>query len=101
MLPEGFHVIATDPRRPTFPLGQVVITTNALEAVPADEVRLALARHAGGDWGELCDEDRRENERSLTDGGRLFSAYRAGDVKFWVITEADRSVTTILLPEDY
>jgi hypothetical protein len=100
---EGFHVITIDLRRkPAFPLGRVVITTNALEAVPADQAQRALARHAAGDWGELCDDDRELNDGSLRDGGRLFSAYRAGDgTRFWVITEADRSVTTVLLPEDY
>jgi hypothetical protein len=99
---EGFHVIAIGlRRRPKFPLGQVVITTNALEAVPAGEVRRALARHAAGDWGELCDDDRHQNELALEHGSRLFSAYGDGGRRFWIITEADRSVTTILLPEDY
>jgi hypothetical protein len=101
---EGFHIIAIDLRqKQKFPLGQVVITRNALQAVPAGEVREALARHASGDWGELCDEDRQENELSLAGGeGRLFSAYGAADGnRFWIITEADRSVTTILLPDDY
>ena len=56
-----------------------------------------------GDWGDLCDEDRNENRLSLEQGFRLLSSYRtcAGDTKVWVITEADRSVTTILLPEEY
>jgi hypothetical protein len=62
-----------------------------------------LARHVHGDWGDLCDEDRNENRLSLEQGFRLLSSYRtcAGDTKVWVITEADRSVTTILLPEEY
>ena len=100
---EGFHIVAIDLRHSQkFPLGQVVITRNALEAIPAGEVRGALARHAAGDWGELCDEDRHENELALDRRRRLFSAYRAADgTRFWVITEADRSVTTVLLPQDY
>ena len=60
-----------------------------------------LARHASGDWGELDARDRRENERSLKHGWRLLSSYPVGDERIWIITEADRSVTTILLPEEY
>ena len=60
-----------------------------------------LARHATGDWGELCSRDRRENELSLRHGWRVLSSYTVGDAKVWVITEADRSATTILLPEEY
>ena len=61
-----------------------------------------LYRHASGDWGELDDEDRKENELSLREGFRLVSAYRlkTGE-ELWIITEADRSVTTLLLPEEY
>lgn len=60
-----------------------------------------LARHAAGDWGELCGFDRRENERSLRHGYRVLSSYEVGEGRVWVITEADRSVTTVLLPEEY
>jgi hypothetical protein len=61
-----------------------------------------LSRHVHGDWGDLCEEDRRENQVSLERGFRLLSSYRTlADVKLYVITEADRSVTTILLPEEY
>jgi len=85
-----------------FPLGQTVITRNALSTLHPEDVPIALGRHAVGDWGDVCDEDRRENELSLAKGFRLLSVYcdRAG-VKFWIITEADRSATTVLLPEDY
>ncbi len=85
-----------------FALGQTVITPNALERLTQDDVLGALRRHAAGDWGDLCDEDRQENELSLREGFRILSAYRSasGD-KFWIITEADRSVTTVLMPEDY
>jgi hypothetical protein len=87
-----------------FSLGQVVATPGALAAL-ADAGQTPhefIARHATGDWGELDDDDRCENERSLRDGCRLLSAYllRNG-TKIWVITEADRSSTTLLLPEEY
>jgi len=85
----------------TFDLGHVVITRNAANVLPAGAVHTALARHAAGDWGEVDPEDAAENELSLRNGFRLLSVYRAGDTKFWIITEADRSATTILLPEDY
>ncbi len=85
-----------------FLLGQIVITANAQRTINHDDVRRALIRHAKGDWGDLCEGDRRENELSLKQGYRLLSVYRAADdTKFWIITEADRSVTTVLLPEDY
>jgi hypothetical protein len=60
-----------------------------------------LGRHVRGDWGDLDDEDKQRNDEALTLGSRIFSAYLVEGVKFWVITEADRSVTTILLPEEY
>ena len=92
-------------KSPLFPLGQVVATPSALAALEkAGQQPLDfLARHVHGDWGDLCDEDRNENLLSLEQGFRLLSSYRtcAGDTKVWVITEADRSVTTILLPEEY
>ncbi len=85
-----------------FPLGTLVITSNAGAQLHPEDVAQALARHARGDWGELSPEDRDENELSLKDGFRLLSAYtdRHG-TKFWIITEADRSATTVVLPEDY
>jgi hypothetical protein len=89
---------------PLFSLGQVVATPGALAALekagqgPLD----FLSRHIHGDWGDLCDEDRKENQLSLERGFRLLSSYRTlADVKLYVITEADRSVTTILLPAEY
>ena len=85
-----------------FPLGQTVMTSNAMEQLTQDEILGALKRHAAGDWGDVCPEDRAANERALVNGGRLFSVYHDGSgVKFWIITEADRSETTVLLPEDY
>ena len=92
----------TAPHR--FPLGQLLTTPAALAALQAaGATPLALlAHHAAGDWGDLDPEDKQLNERALRDGGRLFSAYGfAAGSKVWVITEADRAETTVLLPEDY
>lgn len=88
--------------RKTFALGQIVATPNALASVQADDIKAALARHAACDWGDCCSDDWQENDLAVDKYLRLFSVYhdRAG-VKFWIITEADRSATTILLPEDY
>jgi hypothetical protein len=85
------------------PLGRIVATPGALEVLSeAGEDPLGfLARHASGDWGELDPHDRRENERSLKHGWRLLSSYPVGGKTVWITTEADRSVTTILLPEEY
>lgn len=85
-----------------FPLGQSVATPNALSRLTAPDISTALARHVAGDWGDVCPEDWHENELSLREGYRILSAYRsAAGEKFWIITEADRSSTTILMPEDY
>ena len=90
---------------PLFSLGQIVATPGALAALEkaGHTPQEFLSRHLQGDWGELSDEDRTENELTLQRGFRLLSSYRtnAGDTKIWVITEADRSATTILLPEEY
>ena len=84
------------------PLGQTVITPGAIAVLANTDVLNALARNAAGDWGDVCSEDRFANEQALRTGARLLSAYRTCEgVKFWVITEADRSVTTVLLPEEY
>ncbi len=86
----------------TFTLGQTVITSNARATLAPADVTRAIARHAAGDWGDLDPHDVRENEFALANGCRLFSAYSDGNGRrFYVITEADRSVTTVLLPEDY
>ena len=87
-----------------FPLGQTVATPGALAALAStgQSPLEFLDRHVQGDWGELSEEDRQENEFSLREGFRLLSAYRLNDgTKIWIITEADRSATTILLPEEY
>ena len=85
-----------------FELGRLFITPTAQVAVDQTDVFEAIQRHALGDWGDLCEEDRQENEFSLKQGFRLLSAYSGRNgTKFWIITEADRSSTTVLLPEDY
>jgi len=90
--------------RMLFNLGQVVATPGALQALEDSEQTAIefLNRHVSGDWGELDPEDRKENEFSLKEGFRILSAYilKTGQ-KIWIITEADRSVTTLLLPEEY
>lgn len=83
-------------------LGHIVTTSNALNAIPPDEILRALARHERGDWGTLDPEDRVANENSLKHGGRLVSRYiSTANVKFWIITEWNRKQTTVLLPMDY
>lgn len=90
------------PRCVSFPLGQLVITTTALHCLSEEDVREAIRRHSEGDWGDLESEDKQANDNALAHGGRLFSAYHSvQETKFYVITECDRSVTTVLLPEDY
>ncbi len=85
-----------------FPLGQLTATPGALEALSNEEMQSALNRHASGDWGELDQHDRTENARALRDGLRLLSAYDSNNgTRFWIITEHDRSITTILLPKEY
>jgi hypothetical protein len=85
------------------PLGRIVATLGALQilAEAGDDPLCYLARHASGDWGELDAHDRRENEHSLRHGWRVLSSYPVGGRTVWIITEADRSLTTILLPEEY
>jgi hypothetical protein len=84
-----------------FPLGQLVITANAHALLDPSVVHEALRRHASGDWGDIPPEDAEQNEFGLKHGERLFSAYGKGEKRFWIITERDRSVTTVLMPEDY
>ena len=84
-----------------FPLGRIVMTANAADRLDAVAVHEGLRRHASGDWGDIPPEDAEQNEFGLKHGERLFSAYGKGEKRFWIITECDRSVTTVLLPEDY
>ncbi len=83
-------------------LGQIVATSNAVSQLPNSAILIALGRHCSCDWGEVCEEDRQANEFGLRNGERILSVYRTGaGVKFWIITEWDRSITTVLMPEDY
>lgn len=87
-----------------FELGQVVATPHALHALDeaGQQPEEFLKRHVVGDWGEVDDEDRAENEFALSRQLRIMSVYTLKSaVKLWIITEADRSATTLLLPEDY
>jgi hypothetical protein len=87
-----------------FELGLAMITPGALELLGSLEVSPTelLERHASGDWGEIPSEDARENELALERGFRVMSSYPlSGGVRVWVITERDRSLTTILLPAEY
>ena len=91
-------------RSTRFALGQIRLTRGAIKALDqAGQTPIEfLVRHVTGDWGELDEEDKRENEFSVNRFLRIFSAYKLSTgVKVWVITEADRSATTILLPEEY
>lgn len=94
----------TNQVKPLFTLGQTVATRGALAAMQQAAISplALLSRHQRGDWGNLDNEDKQANDQALTLGDRIFSAYQVTEaVKFWVITEADRSATTILLPEEY
>ncbi len=91
-------------RRPLFTLGTLLITPGALDMLEA--LQLAplpfVLRHVAGDWGDLCDEDKQANAAALTYGSRLLSAYDIPpNHRLWIITEADRRSTTLLLPEEY
>jgi len=88
---------------PLFSLGQIVATPGALEFLHQhrSNAMLLLWRHATGEWGSLCAEAVAANAAALRNGARLLSSYDVGDGKIWLITEADRSVTTLLLPSEY
>ena len=95
---------------PRFELGQIVATPGALEVCSNVLLQKCLARHLTGDWGSVCDEDKQANEEALTHGERILSAYPIdpaqpcegfGENTLWIITEADRSATTFLLPDEY
>jgi hypothetical protein len=89
--------------RVPLPLGRVVATPGALKLLSeaSEDLFGYLARHATGDWGELCAFDRRQNKIALREGYRVLSSYEVLEDRVWIITEADHSITTILLPEEY
>lgn len=85
-----------------FELGQLLATPGVLDAAAGEDLRPYLSRHAAGDWGDVGASDARANDRALSEGTRLLSAYRLRNAtRVWIITEADRSATTILLPDEY
>lgn len=99
MLSSDATIVRVDKR---FELGKVVITRNALESLNKNDIAAGLLKHSIGNWGDLCAEDAARNEMALKNSERLFSVYHSQEEqKFYIITEWDRSVTTILLPEDY
>ena len=87
----------------SFPLGQIVATPGALELLDRAAVNAAelILRHQSGDWGNVPPEDAEENDRSVINGNRILSSYPVGEDRIWIITEADRSSTTLLLPDEY
>ncbi len=86
----------------SFPMGRLCATPGALEAVSPEDIAVALDRHLKCDWGDVCEADKHYNNEALRDGDRLLSAYHTSEgQKFWIITEADRSATTVLLPDEY
>ncbi len=92
------------PAFPLFKLGQVVATPGAIDLLRSLALNplLFLGRHASGDWGQLSDDDREGNQLALKHGNRLLSSYPlSGNHRLWIITEADRSSTTLLLPQEY
>lgn len=86
-----------------FPMGQIVATPGALEVLDRGGVNAAqlLVRHQSGDWGNVPSEDAQENDHSVVNGNRILSSYQVGEDRIWIITEADRSCTTLLLPDEY
>ena len=88
-------------------IGKLVATRGVAEQMSQSRdfekfVRKSFSRHATGDWGDMCEEDKAVNDDALLNGGRLFSAYNYNeDTKIWIITEWDRSATTILFPDEY
>lgn len=88
--------------RALFRIGRIIATPNAMGTLSQADILTGLQRHMAGDWGDVDNHDRRANEKVLRDGTRLISAYHsAKQVKFWVITEADRCLTVLLLPAEY
>jgi len=90
------------PEQPLFPLGKVVATQGVMAGVEMEEVFEALSRHEHGDWGLMPPKDKELNDQALKDGGRLVSKYcDSQGTEFYIITEADRALTTALLPSEY
>jgi hypothetical protein len=95
---------AEAPDFPLFKLGQVVATPSAIDLLRSLALNplIFLGRHAYGDWGNIDEQDRQSNREALKDGSRLLSSYQLNrNERLWIITEADRSSTTLLLPQEY
>lgn len=86
-----------------FKLGQTVMTRGISDFIKEENITLdeVMNRHVSGDWGDISEDDKQANEDGLDGGDRLLSAYELGGRKIWIISEADRSVTTVLFPEEY
>jgi hypothetical protein len=93
--------MTTASKRTLFNLGQIVIAANAAVVLEPLDILYGILRHASGDWGTICPHDAALNDEAITAGDRIVSAYGTEERSFWIITEADRSATTILMPEDY
>ena len=113
---EPVSIISLSDQLNKFSLGRILATPGAIELAQIHQISLRqlLFRHAIGDWGDLCHDDQRANFEALANGSRLMSSYvirtaspnhgansEPTEVKFWIITEADRAATTVLLPEEY
>jgi hypothetical protein len=89
-------------RGPKFKSGEIIVTAGVARKVPQNDVEAAVRRHLRGDWGDLGEEDRKRNDQILERGGTLASIFTASNgLKFYVLTEPDRSSTTVLLPSEY
>lgn len=92
-------------KRALFPLGQIVVTTRVMHLIQQHECSQGLyhllLRHQIGDWGNVCSEDKESNEQGLIEQLRIISSYILVQNTVWIITEADRSITTVLLPDEY
>lgn len=88
---------------PRFKLGRIFATPAAVDALDRTGASIVdlLIRHMRGDWGDLPEQDRQQNELALAGGARLLSGYPVGTARIWIVTEADRSSTTLLLPDEY
>lgn len=85
-----------------FRVGKIVTAANALSQLTQEDILLGIQRHQAGDWGDLYEHERKANDCAIADGTRIWSVYHTGKgMKFWIITEANRSATTVLLPDKY
>ena len=85
-----------------FKLGRISVTPNALTSISQEEILVSIQRHQAGDWGEVTPESRMANDHALKVGTRIRSVYHSvRGIPFWILTEADRSKSTVLLPQDY